>query len=192
MLFGKEKMYLGSFCRGMFSKIITIPIQSYEDYLENDEYKGLTSDEYAEFCKRLPSFRNALICAAVNQKVAEGKIKCSDTALGTTLLTALQYAYEDNNYSDEEITEGLDSTLIRLEDLSRHVETVLITMSDSEFLREGYMFHACKSFAATFDDFVEDRLDPHKHGPLVCITNNNKNLIQDYFEGCFKKVSIIE
>jgi hypothetical protein len=192
MLFMREKMYLGSFCRVMFSEVIKIPIQSYEGYLENDDYKALNRDEYEAFCKKLPYFRNILVWAAINQKLAEGKINCTDEALGITLMTALQFTYEDNNYSDEELVEGLDSTLNCLEDFSLYSEAILKTVSEEEFLSEGYMFYACKSFADKFDDLLEGKFDPLKHGPLVCITNNNKNLIKDYFEKYFKRVNIVD
>ncbi|HEY5561249.1 MAG TPA: hypothetical protein VIK72_05735 [Clostridiaceae bacterium] len=189
MLFGKEKMYFGTFCREISSDIIQMPTYSYENYLQEDNQRILTKDEYEAFNNELPNFRLILFFAGVLQKLNEGFIKnITSIKMGKTFGQALKLAYEDNKFSEEEITLKLDFFINDMNNFLEYLET----KDEEKIKKEGFMFHASMYFSTKFDSFKNNNKDNTKHGIFIALTNNNRKIIKKYFEGSFKKVKFID
>lgn len=188
MFFGKEKIYLGTFCRIICSDVIQFQSLPYEKYLQADSEKVLSKGEYEAFNNELPNYRILLLVSGVLQKSSEGKIPHDSEEIGKIFVQALQLAYEDNNYSEEEKMERINLFVLDVEKLFDYIETI----DDKEISDKGLMFHASMYFSKKFKTFADMKNDDYsKQGTFVALTNNNRKIIKDYFQTSFKKVKII-
>lgn len=188
MLFSKEKMYLGSFCRVLCSDIIQLPNVSYENHLQADSQDGLTKEEYEAFNNQLPNFRILLLASGILQKSSEGKIKQTSEEIGKVFVQALKLAYEDNNYSKEDVNQKLDTYLAEIEDFVSYLDSV----DEEKVNKEGLISCASVYFLKKFDAFMNSDKNFDKHGTFSALINCNRKLIKNYFESAFKKVNILD
>ena len=190
MLFRKEKMYLGSFCRSICSDIIQIPSLSYQDFLKSNENNQiiLTKEEYEAFNNQLSNYRLLVLYSGVLQKSLDGKIKYTNEEINKIFVQALQLTYEDNKYSKDVISAMVNSFAREMKNFSNYLQTV-----DKEKINKYELIvHVSMYFTTKFVIFNNTKNDANKRSTFTALTNNNRKITKDYFEKVFKKVNILD
>ena len=190
MIFKKDKIYIEAFTRMTFGDIIKLPIPTYVEYLDTDLQKVLTENEFTLFSSQLLCLRLLLLYSEFLQKKLEGKIKLDDEYLGHIQGKALYLAFTDNNYSKEDIETLINKFLFEIENLCNYLEQI----QRVEILEKGYSYHICMFFSERFKTIVtkenyEENIN--KYSIIISYINNNKKIVNQYFEYIYRKVKLL-
>lgn len=184
MFFNKEKIYMGSFIRGMLGVILAKQTYTFEDYLKNDPNELLSEEEFDAFTQQLPLFRNLLIFALLQEAIATGRINYPSDNLGITFINGFALVAEDNNYSVEKIESTQKELASELDAYLGYLQNI----SDEDLSSNSYVVHICMYFG---ERFTSNSFDIDKQGTYVALINGQKRVIKEYFEDVIKKVKII-
>jgi hypothetical protein len=208
MLFGREKMYLGSFIRGLCSETIQSPNYSYTDYLREDPERGLSDEEFSTFTDNLLDLRLMLLFALLMDKSSTGKIKVSSIDLGRTFSHALVLAFQDNNLSKENAIEQVKRINGEVDNLFDYLETIPSENNLSNSEVAVCMYYSSKLSKSApkptkpqykmgeWEDMEEDyALEALRQlkieGTYVALVNAVRKSVKNYFDNTLKKVKII-
>ena len=184
MFFNKEKIYMGSFIRGIASEILAIKPYTFADYLQNDTDEILSQEEFEAFNEQIPLLQNLILFAIMLEAVNNGKINYSPLDLGMTYAKAFSLAAEDHNIPLEEVNSLYDKLLSEMNEYLGY----LVDVSDEEFAKNSYGTYMCMYFGSRFS-FPADNYD--KRTKYVILVNNQKKIMQGYFKEKLSRVKII-
>ena len=182
MLFSKkEKMNIGEFLAILLRDITKIKASTYEDYLEADNQRVLSKEEFENFNSQIMDFWILLVMAKLMELGSSSKVKVWSKEAGGIFMSSLQWALGDNEFSEDVAMNVLETFKKNLNEYSDYLQT----LAETDLRKNGFIYYACMLFSQRFMGKVD------KMGTYAALINNNKKLVNEYSDNCFKSVKIV-
>lgn len=96
-------------------------------------------------------------------------------------MSSLQWALGDNEFSEDVAMNVLETFKKNLNEYSDYLQT----LAETDLRKNGFIYYACMLFSQRFMGKVD------KMGTYAALINNNKKLVNEYSDNCFKSVKIV-
>jgi hypothetical protein len=180
-MFGKARMYLGSFCRGIAGEVIA----STTHELDFDSSGHFTQAEKEALHDALHHFKLLCILIKIMEKGMAGKIKKSNEEIGQDFMEALGLAYADNHDNGVEKVAEFEELF---QGFVKYSETIL----EHDLAKDGLGFYACVYFTEKFVPKRDNEKESARFRIISEIAFYWFKTLDKYFEDTFKKIKLID
>jgi hypothetical protein len=165
------------------NEVLQVPRFTYEHYLKHDPNSRLAQSEFEEFVKNLSSLRLLIFYALLKDSQNKGQLKFKLDDFVKTFIQALQLAYQDNDFGQDEAQRLVAAFSHELDGYTSYLETI----PENDLRKDGFTAYACLYFTSKFSEPSKEDV---KNGIYVSLINTQRLLMKEYYSQAIQKVKI--